>query len=171
MNAPREDISCQHRWWHAPGVTRHLVCVACGMGQHDVEVRAVPHECVDPAHAADVTQHVRLLGDIRCPALYSALGLVCERPAGHEGDHVDGTYDAPNTLAWKGSLADVPPVCGATRISPMGPDNDLACTLNAGHRGVSHGATSPSYGWLTWSGDDRQYPISARTAARPVADR
>lgn len=33
---------CMHEWWHALGVTRHLVCVRCGIGRHYIDLNDYP---------------------------------------------------------------------------------------------------------------------------------
>lgn len=117
----------EHRWWHADGVTRHLVCSLCGQGLHGIETRDYPHEVLLPDGLRPCTLHVWPLSrpcttagcalgighsglcyfpERRCTATYSALGLSCDRPAGHPGDHTDRTYDAPSTLAWSPAIAD-----------------------------------------------------------------
>ena len=48
-----ETTTCaEHLWWHAAGVTRHLVCVGCGLGLHDLsagEMAAIPHHVLSGA--------------------------------------------------------------------------------------------------------------------------
>lgn len=51
----------EHQWWHAPGVTRHLVCLTCGLGLHDVRVMDYPHLTVSgstlvPCHGATLQE-------------------------------------------------------------------------------------------------------------------
>lgn len=37
VSAILDTKPCDHLWWHALNVNRHLVCAICGEGRHDIE--------------------------------------------------------------------------------------------------------------------------------------